>query len=82
LSVVNLLQSGNQKGGVMIILLLLVLGLILWYSGILSHRADGGLLPSMPHQHGTRPIEVAKERYARGEIDREEYDTLRRDLVD
>ena len=35
---------------------------------------------SGPAQTGQTPLELLKERYARGEIGREEYDQMRRDL--
>jgi len=33
-----------------------------------------------PPQAGQTPLEILKARYARGEIDREQYDQMRRDL--
>jgi putative membrane protein len=33
-----------------------------------------------PAQSGQTPLEILKARYARGEISREEYDQMRRDL--
>ena len=33
-----------------------------------------------PAQTGQTPLEILKARYARGEISREEYDQMRRDL--
>ncbi|HLO17658.1 MAG TPA: SHOCT domain-containing protein [Anaerolineales bacterium] len=35
---------------------------------------------SGPAQTGQTPLELLKARYARGEISREEYDQMRRDL--
>ncbi|HLO30021.1 MAG TPA: SHOCT domain-containing protein [Anaerolineales bacterium] len=35
---------------------------------------------SGPPQAGQTPLELLKARYARGEISREEYDQMRRDL--
>jgi len=35
-----------------------------------------------PTQTGQTPLELLKERYARGEISRAEYDQMRRDLED
>jgi putative membrane protein len=35
---------------------------------------------SGPSQAGQTPLELLKARYARGEISREEYDQMRRDL--
>ena len=64
----------------MFILLLIIVGVILWYFGILNRRGDGGFFQSM--QHRIEALDVAKQRYARGEINKEEYDTLRKDLAD
>jgi putative membrane protein len=36
--------------------------------------------PTTPPQAERTPLEILKERYARGEISREEYDQMRRDL--
>ncbi len=34
-----------------------------------------------PEMHGTRsPLDIAKERYARGEITKEQFDQIKRDL--
>lgn len=33
-----------------------------------------------PGSSGKRPLDILKERYARGEIDREQYEQMRRDL--
>ena len=63
----------------MFILLLIIVGVILWYLGILNRRGDGGLFQSI--QHRTDALDIAKQRYARGEINKEEYDTLHRDLT-
>ena len=42
------------------------------------------LMPQPPAgggSHDRTPLEILQERYARGEIDREEYEQKRRDLV-
>ncbi len=36
--------------------------------------------PAASAQPGAAPMDILKERYARGEISREEYEHLRRDL--
>ena len=35
---------------------------------------------SLPAQNSETPLEILKARYARGEINREEYDQIHRDL--
>lgn len=58
----------------------LVLGLVVW-----AVRGFGGSNPQHPPsstQPGSQPtaLEILQARYARGEISREEYETIRRDL--
>jgi putative membrane protein len=51
---------------------LAVLGLIVW--AIVTARRSSG------SGGGDKPLDILKERYARGEIDRETYESMRRDL--
>ncbi len=58
----------------------LVLGVIVW-----AVRGFAGVNPQHPSsgaQPGSQPtaLEILQARYARGEISREEYETIRRDL--
>ena len=64
----------------MILLLLIVLGVILWYSGILVHR--GGNSEFQPFSRKSAAMDIAKRRYAGGEIEKEEFETLRKDLAE
>ena len=63
-------------GGWMIIIWIVFIGLIVW--GIIAltryaGKSSGGT--------GRRdPLEILKERYARGEISREEFEQMKRDL--
>jgi len=60
-------------GGVwMIVFWGAIIGLIVWGISKLTRRDSG-----TPRSH---PVEIAKERYARGEITREEYEQLKKDL--
>ena len=58
-----------------LILILLVVGAVVayrWY----TQRPDG----SLPASKNQSALDIAKERYARGEITKEEYERLRDDL--
>ena len=57
-----------------LILILLIVGAVLayrWYAGEERSRS---------YQGGSRPLQIAKERYAKGEITKEEYERIRNDL--
>jgi putative membrane protein len=59
---------------------LLLIGLIIlavWYIQQQQQRDAPG---TGLRQDGTRALEIVRERYARGEISRAEYEQLRRDL--
>lgn len=51
-------------------------GLVIWAVISLTSRREPGQAPSPP-----TALDIAKSRYARGEISREEFDQLRRDLA-
>lgn len=67
-------------GGLLLLFLLAILlallGLIIWAIVRASRGSSGRALGD----GGSRPLEILKERYARGEITREEYEERRRDL--
>jgi putative membrane protein len=76
-------------GGLFFLLFwVLVIGLVVWaitaWSRSSSHRAVTGsdIAPAAPPPvPGGRALDILKERYARGEITKEQYDEMRRDLM-
>lgn len=62
-------------GGFMGFFWLIVLVLIVW--AVIALAKSGSSTDSRPQ----KPIELLKERYARGEISQEEYETMRKDLL-
>ena len=54
---------------------LLLIGVAVYALGWRPHLNQSG-----PAATSQRPVEVLKARYARGEINREEYEQMRRDL--
>ncbi len=74
---------GDNMGWLMIfgsIFMILLLGgtlaLIIWGIKKLTERrdSDAGSTP------GRNPLDIARERYARGEISKDEFDQLKKDL--
>lgn len=53
----------------------IIIGLIVWG---LSRMGRYGR--HMPYQYGNRALDIAKERYAKGEISKEEFEQIRKDL--
>jgi putative membrane protein len=69
---------GNQgfMGGFMwIFWIAIIVGIILLVKWIVQQNRPGG------QQQGENSLEILKKRYARGEIDKEEYDRIRKDLL-
>jgi putative membrane protein len=72
-------MMGGGMGIVMIIFWIVLIGaLILLISGAIN-----GIRGSQQKNEGDspKPLEILKQRYARGEIDRAEYEDKRRDLM-
>ncbi len=59
----------------MVLPLVLTIGVVAYALGWRPQFLQAGSAPS-----GQTPLEILKARYARGEISREEYDQVRRDL--
>jgi len=67
-------------GGLMMVLFWgAVIALVVWAVQALAGR-QAGQRPNPPATGRSNPLDIAKERYARGEIDREEFEQLKRDL--
>ena len=75
------------SGGLGLLLSLLILGLLVYL--VMLARRDRSQAPALtasgesgssPSPGLLTPMEVLKMRYARGEINRDEYETMRRDL--
>jgi putative membrane protein len=62
--------------GLGLIVPLLLVGVFVYMLG--WRPQDGGQFNARPS--GKTPLEILKERYARGEISRAEYEDMRRDL--
>jgi len=67
-------------GGIFMIVfwILLLVGLVFvirWLIQTTGKKGNGG-------QHGSRALEILKERYARGEIDKAQFEDMKRDLGD
>ena len=61
-----------------------VFGGILWLIllGVIIYLLISLLAPSREHRHQEEdPLQIAKRRYAKGEIAREEFEQIRRDLT-
>jgi len=67
-------------GGLMMVLFWgAIIALVVWAVQSLG-RGDGGHAQSEATSPARTPLEIAKERYARGEISRDEFEQMKRDL--
>lgn len=55
-----------------------VIGLIIWAFVIMTGR--GHMMHGMYGMHGGDALDIAKERYARGEIDEKEFEKIKKNL--
>lgn len=67
-------------GGIFMIVfwILILVGLVFvirWLVQATGKKGDSG-------QRGSRAMEILKERYARGEIDKAQFESMKRDLAD
>lgn len=63
------------------IFMILVLALVIAVAVLLVRWLGGSSLTATPHQPPARaPLDILKERFARGEIDKEEFEERRRTL--
>jgi putative membrane protein len=53
----------------------LIIALVVWGLRKLTERRDSGATTGRPH-----PLDIAKERYAKGEISKEEFDQIKKNL--
>ena len=75
-------RSGMMGGvGMGIVMIIFWVVLIAAFALLLSGAVNGirGTKPSQGD--GSRPLEILKQRYARGEIDKVEYEETRQDLL-
>ncbi|MBI2912699.1 MAG: SHOCT domain-containing protein [Chloroflexi bacterium] len=57
-----------------------IIALIVWGVQAATRRETGQSQPPQSSAGRATPLEIAKERYARGEIGREEFEQIRKDL--
>ncbi len=70
-------------GGLMMIPMILFWGLLIWGVVWLARGAGGccGMSHSDHAEHRDSAIDILKARYARGEINKQEFDDKKRDLI-
>ncbi len=63
-------------GGWMIIVWIVIIGLIVWgVIALVKHSSSATNTSQKPE-----PLEIAKERYAKGEISKQEYEEIKKNL--
>ncbi len=68
-------------GGLMMVLFWgIVIAVVVWAIQSLTRRDQGSTSAQERGSARPAPLDVAKERYARGEIGREEFEQIRKDL--
>ncbi len=68
-------------GGLMMVLFWgAIIALAVWFVQALSRRDTGESQPGATAPPARTALDIAKERYARGEISRDEFEQLKRDL--
>ncbi len=72
-------MMGFGMGGFGSVLLLVVVGFIVWY--FVKERDSRHPSSGTERQGDDAAMRVLRERYARGEIDKDEYDQRRRELA-
>ena len=84
----NMMGPGMMGGfGAMLfmpVIGIVILGLVFWAVVSAFHKPgdsnDANYLDKSPHEEDS-PIDILKKRYARGEIDKEEYEAKKKDLA-
>ncbi len=78
-------------GGMAIMMLIGLAFMVLFWGGIIllivwairqmsGPRRETMVAPGPPAASQSRPLEIARERYARGEITKEQYEQIKKDL--
>ncbi|AKG52980.1 hypothetical protein DGWBC_0293 [Dehalogenimonas sp. WBC-2] len=74
----NMHDWGFGGGLFMFILWIAVIALIVWGVVTLTKRGDTGVGTTSSRRD---PLDIAKERYARGEITKDQFDAIKKDLI-
>lgn len=73
-------NSNKEEKNMGIIFIILVVGLVAWL--LTQGQLTGGCHTSARTTVNTEtPLEILRQRYARGEIDRDEYESRKHDLI-
>lgn len=73
--------NNNWWGGLGILgmgMMVIFWALVVWLIVVLVRYFSG---PQKKEEQHNRPLEILKERYARGEIDKKEFEDRKRDLI-